>query len=70
MRRRRTKVFAAYRGDTYLMTGTKFQLAEYLGVEPDTIKWYSTPSYRKRVEDRGQKEKRIIVVPVYNDEEE
>ncbi len=48
--KRRMKQYSAYRGDEYIMTGNKFELAERLGVQPETIRWYATPSYRRRIE--------------------
>ena len=42
------KQYALYRGDDLLGIGTAVELAELIGVKEDTIKWYATPSARKR----------------------
>lgn len=44
--------YALYKGDEFIDLGTKEYLAKILNVTPRTIYYYSTPTYRKRVEDR------------------
>lgn len=63
------KVYAAYRGDEYIGTGDKFELAELLNVQPETIRWYTTPSYQKRIEERPESNRRITLVPITEDDE-
>ena len=41
------KMFALYHGDNILTIGTIKELAKYLNVKDRTIKFYSTPTYRK-----------------------
>lgn len=43
------KIYALYKGDTWLTDGTKQQLADYLKVRVSTINFYISPTYRKRV---------------------
>ncbi len=50
-------------------TGDKFELAELLGVQPETIRWYTTPSYQKRIEERPESNRRITLVPITEDDE-
>lgn len=40
--------FAYYKGDELLAIGTAAELAEKFGVREDSIRHYSTPTYRKR----------------------
>lgn len=49
--RRCTKMYALYHGDNILTIGTIKELAKYLGVGERTIKFYSTPTYKKRVQN-------------------
>ena len=42
------KIYAIYKGDNFLRSGTKYQLANYLGVKLRTIDFYLTPTYKKR----------------------
>ena len=47
------KMYALYHGDEILAIGTIKELAKYLGVRERTIKFYSTPTYKKRVKDNA-----------------
>lgn len=60
------KDFALYKGDTFLTLGSRKELAAYLGVTADTITFYSSPSYKKRVKEDG---KAIVVIRIEDDEE-
>lgn len=53
--------YAIYKGDTYLFGGTIKDLAKYLGVSERTIRFYTTPVYRKRTKDSNN---RYIVIKV------
>lgn len=50
---RKRKIYALYHGDEFKIVGTIKELAEYLGVSERTIKFYSTPTYKKRVKDNA-----------------
>lgn len=45
--------YALYSGDEFVMIGTVPELAERMGVKPDTVKWYLTHTARKRREKRN-----------------
>ncbi len=47
------RIYALYRGDHYLCDGTRDELAARFNVKPDTINYWSTPSYKKRIEQPG-----------------
>ena len=53
------KVYALYKGDKYITSGTKKELADYLGVKVDTITFYMSPTYEKRGKDNRKKVIRI-----------
>lgn len=59
----RPKEYAVYKGDEFLCWGTAKECAKRLGVTPNTIHFYNTPSYRRRLESRNSKNP-IIVVPL------
>lgn len=40
--------YALYSGDEFIMIGTAEQLAERMGVKPETVKWYTTPTAERR----------------------
>ena len=45
------KYYALYHGDNFIDLGTKEYLAKLLNVNVKTIKFYMSPTYRKRVKD-------------------
>ena len=47
------KIYALYKGDSFIAMGTKKELADYLGVTIRTISFYSTPTYQKRYNYKG-----------------
>lgn len=55
------KHYALYKGDTYLTSGTKYQLANYLNVKLRTIQFYLTPTYNKRIEKNSNSIKVIEI---------
>lgn len=46
-------VYCLYRGNEVVGTGTAEQLAQTLGVRPDTIRWLSSPANKRR--DKGNR---------------
>lgn len=42
------KIYALYKGEELIATGTMLQIAYKLGVKYRTIQFYSTPTYKKR----------------------
>jgi len=46
----RRKEFAIYRGDNLLVIGTEKECADLLGIDIQTLRFYRTPSYEKRIE--------------------
>lgn len=53
MSRHDTNQFAVYKGEEFLGVGTARELAEQLGVMPETIEFYATSSNTKR--DHGNR---------------
>lgn len=47
------QVYALYRGDTYVTSGTADEIAEELGIDRKTVLFYSTPAYKKRIKHKG-----------------
>lgn len=41
-------MYALYRGDEFVDVGTADEIAKRRGIKPESVKWMSTPSYRKR----------------------
>lgn len=59
--------YALYRGDEFLDVGTALELSKRFHVDPETIRWYSTPVHHRRCEGR---ENRLLAIRVNDMEEE
>jgi len=44
------KIFALYKGEKVIDIGTAKELAKKCNVKPETIEFYASPSYLKRLE--------------------
>lgn len=54
--------YALYAGDKFLDEGTADQLAKKFNVKRDTIKFYATPEYKRRLESRKNPTGRAKIV--------
>lgn len=54
--------YAIYKGDTFLFIGTAEECAERMGVKPDFVKWLTTPTGKRRFEQRKDKSKALTAV--------
>lgn len=61
------KEYAVYKGEDILCIGTIKECSEFMNVLPDTIRFYMTPTYKKRVSKR-KKAKNYITVIKLDDE--
>jgi len=56
----RASCYAIYKGDEFIDLGTLKELGEKLGIAPNTVYFYSTPTYKKRIKgDNG-----LIVIKI------
>lgn len=46
-----TYVYALYKGDTFLAEGTVKEISKKLGISPQAVIIYGTPSYAKRAKN-------------------
>lgn len=60
--------YAIYKGDDLIIIGTRQECADELGVKPDTISYYCSPAYRKKLEKRGGGLSAIIAERIEIDE--
>lgn len=54
-------IFALYKGEEMLSTGTVYEIAKDLGVEVRTIKYYGTNAYKRKLEKRNVRNARELV---------
>lgn len=47
--------YAVYKGENLLAIGTERQLARELGVKVETIKFYRSPAYQRRLAERKKR---------------
>ena len=57
---RQEAIYAAYKGDEFLGMGTAEELGQKLGVKPDTIRWYTYPSARRRSRPDGMAVEKVV----------
>ena len=61
---KKIKEYALYKGDKFLMIGTIDEIAKAYNIKPDTVKFYGTPTYKKR---RQNSEDYLILVDIEDD---
>lgn len=49
------RIYALYKGDKWLLDGTKQELADYLKVKIRTIDFYMSKTYEKRTDGNSYK---------------
>ena len=62
------KEYAVYKGDRFLTMGTGQECAEHLGVKPETIRWYTSPAYQRRLQKRKASDNVRQVLKMEDDE--
>lgn len=67
MKKNKKRIYALYKGDTYVIDGTKEELAEYLGVKTQTIEFYISPTYEKRGKTQKSNRKKVIYLGEENE---
>lgn len=60
-------IFALYKGEQMLSTGTIYEIAQELNVEVKTIKYYGTNSYKRKLEKRTRARNAIELVKLDNE---
>ena len=63
---RNAKEYALYKGETMLAIGTVNEIADEIGVKPETVHFYSSPTYQKR----GSGKNRKVLVALDESEDE
>lgn len=61
---RKLKQYAVYKGEELLVMGSAKECAEKLGVKEATVRFYSTPAYRDRLEGRKAENNRIVTIAI------
>lgn len=61
---------AMYKGDTFLFEGTIKECAAHRKVKPETIKFYLTPAYQRKLAKRKRSKNPIQVIRLDDDEDD
>ena len=56
------KTYAIYKGDTFVDLGTVAYLSKKYGISNQTIRYYASPIYRKRLIGKDLDNNRIVIV--------
>ena len=56
--------YVAYKGEEVIAIGTDIECAKTLGVSPKTVRFYTTPTHRRRIAKSKKPESLIVVVRV------
>ena len=54
--------YAVYKGENLIAMGTANECAKVMGVKPDTVKYYVTNAYKRKLAKRKYPEKCITAV--------
>ncbi|MDA2636396.1 hypothetical protein ACQKGB_27215 [Bacillus tropicus] len=65
----KVKKYAVYKGESFVCVGTILQCAQHMGVRLETVKFYKTPAYKRRVVKRKNARNYITVTELEEDEE-
>lgn len=57
----KSNIKVMYKGDDVIAVGTVMEIAQKLGKKLETVKFYGTPSYKKRIERQNGKNRLILV---------
>ena len=61
--------YVLYKGEEVLGVGTADELSRRLGLHPQTIRSYSSPSHMRRIDESADPESRIVAVKVKDGKE-
>ncbi|WP_306007391.1 hypothetical protein [Bacillus sp. MMSF_3353] len=61
------KEYVVYKGESLLCIGTIQECADYMGVLPATVRYYTTPTYQKRLAKRKRARNYITVTELEED---
>ncbi|MCC2252157.1 hypothetical protein JUJ52_19695 [Virgibacillus sp. AGTR] len=61
---------AIYKGDTFLFAGTIEECAAHRNVKPDTIRFYMTKAYQRKLAKRKRSRDTIQVIRLDDDDDE
>ena len=61
------KEYVVYKGESLLCIGTIQECADYMGVLPATVRYYTTPAYRRKLAKRKRARNYLTVSVIEED---
>ncbi len=59
--------YVVYKGDSFVCVGTIKECAEHMNVLPETVRFYTTPAYQRRLKKRKKARNYITVTKLEED---
>ncbi|MBG9611697.1 hypothetical protein [Bacillus cereus] len=63
------KEYVVYKGESFVCLGTIQECAQDMSVLPETIRYYTTPAYQRKIAKRKKARKYVTVSVLEEDEE-
>lgn len=63
-----SKEYAVYKGESLICIGTMMECAQHMGVLPETVYFYTTQAYQRRLAERKKARNYITVTELEEDE--
>ena len=63
------KEYTMYKGDEFLHVGTLEEIAKERGIKRDTVYFYTTQAYQRRLRKRKKAKNYITITPLEDDDE-
>lgn len=70
VRPRSTKEYAVYKGESLICMGTMRECAEQMGILVQTVRFYLTPAYQRRLAGRKKARNYISIFEMKDDEDD
>jgi len=61
--------YAVYKGEDLECMGTAQECAEILGISPETVVWYTYPTYQRRISKRKNPKNYRVVIKIEDGDE-
>ncbi|OQR57868.1 hypothetical protein [Bacillus sp. CDB3] len=61
------KEYVVYKGESLLCIGTIQECADYMGVLPETVRYYTTPAYQRKLAKRKRARNYLTVAVLEED---
>ena len=66
--RKKMKEYALYKGDEFLSVGTVEEIAKEVGAKPETVMYYGTNAYKRKLAKRKDSKNAKILIKLEDEE--